>query len=344
MKRKLKVILVHISIWLALITFPLILNGQALANIRPGNNSFVYGPFFFINVLMIGIFYLNYFLFIPRFLFKKQYITYFLICGLTFILINELPRIGMLIERRRPPMPFPMSREDMERGRNILMILHTNSFLMYAAVFTASIALRMNNLLNTMEKEKYAAQLSYLKSQVNPHFLFNTLNSIYAVSLKTAPQAADMVSHLSEMMRYNMREAQMDRVSLRKELDNLTNYVELQKVRIHNKVKLRYVVNGKVENQEIAPLLLLPFVENAFKHGVSPEQDSIVFIEITVDTSVLRLLVRNTKVHLPEQHGEGGLGIENTVNRLDLIYPGRHLLSIDDRNDTYSVSLEITLI
>lgn len=342
MKKQLIIVIVHISIWLALITLPLMMNGQALASMRPGNHSFVYGPFFFFNFLMIGLFYLNYFVLIPKFLFKKKYVTYFLLFGLLFVVMNALPEIGRLFEHRRPPMPRPQM--DMDRGRHVFLILHTNSFLMYAAVFAASIALRMNNRLSYLEKEKVAARLSYLKSQVNPHFLFNTLNSIYAVTLKTEPQGAEMISRLSEIMRYNMKEAQMDKVRLSKELENLTNYIELQKVRINDNVHLRYTYKGDFDAYEIAPLLLLPFVENAFKYGVNSEEESIINVEVELSGSTLRFLVQNTKVNIAHNEDEGGIGISNTRNRLDFIYPNRHKLAIDDGEESFEVSLEIQLI
>lgn len=341
MNSKYKVILIHSSIWLVIIAFPLLFNVRELSNINQNRNSFIFGPFFVVNSMMIGIFYLNYLLFIPKFLFKKRYVEYVVICVLLFLAITGLPRLGMMFHIRKPPMPMPMP--EMQKGRHLLTILYTNSFLMYVAVFAASIALRLNNRIKSLEKEKIAAQLAYLKSQVNPHFLFNTLNSIYSVSLKEAPQAADMVSRLSEMMRYNMREAQLEKVSLKKELENLTNYIELQKVRLDEKVALKYTIGGTVKEQQIAPLLLLPFIENAFKHGVSSEEESIILIEIVVDLSSIRLLVKNTKVEVNYPKDDAGLGVENTKNRLEFIYPKHHQLSINDDVASYSVFLEITL-
>lgn len=345
MKVNYKLIFVHILVWSIIILLTLKINGQVLVGIRPDDNAMVYKPILVFNLLMICIFYLNYYIFIPWFLFKKRYIQYFLICLVLFLFITELPRLGQFLLQKpfRIPRPLHEGGLDFNRGRKILTILHTNSFLMYIVVFAASISLRMYNLLNTLQKEKYAAQLAHLKSQVNPHFLFNTLNSIYSVSLKTSPQAADMVSRLSEMMRYTMREAQMDSVELIKELENLTNYIELQKVRIHDQVVLKCEINGIIEDQKIAPLLLLPFVENAFKYGVNPESKSEIMIDVKVEENTITMNVKNTIVEIKQMEEVSGLGIENTVNRLNLIYPDGHLLKIKKTDDIHSVHLEIKI-
>lgn|SRR3989338_4014845 len=345
MKSKVSVVLAHVFIWLTLITLPLLMNGRILTDLKSGNNAFVFGPFFFFNLLLIGIFYLNYFLFIPRFLFKKKYVQYFVICGLMFLLMKFVPiAVGMLIYGPPPkltPSEIPINFQ--EKGRHILPMLQTSSFLMYVTVFTASIALRINSRMKELEKEKFEAQLSFLKSQINPHFLFNTLNSIYSVSLKTSPSVANMISRLSEMMRYNMHDSQMDRISLKRELENLSNYIEFQKVRVDENIELIYTIESEVGDAQITPLLLMPFVENAFKYGVNPEQKSVIMIKVSVVDSLLCLLVKNTIVEIQERDNKVGIGIENTRKRLKLMYAGKHQLSTHSENNIYSVSLEVLL-
>lgn len=341
MKSKLLIITGHFAIWILLIALPLMFNGRALANIMPGNKTFVFGPFLFFNFLMIGLFYLNYFVLIPQLLFKNKYFLYFLSFGLLFLIMSFIPLLGRLFEGGPPP-PMPM-RPMLGRDRSILSILNTNSFLMFSAVFTSSIALRMYSRLLFLEKEKAEATLSYLRSQVNPHFLFNTLNSIYAVTMKTEPKGAEMISRLSEMMRYNMREAHMGKVELKHELENLSNYIELQRVRLTDNVKLSYTCISETKGKQIAPLLLLPFVENAFKYGVNSQTDSEIEIDIQLIDDVFSFKVRNTIVPVKRLETEGGIGIENTKNRLDLMYPDRSTISIKSNPEFFEVTLKIIL-
>jgi sensor histidine kinase YesM len=199
--------------------------------------------------------------------------------------------------------------------------------------------------LKQTEKEKLSAQLSSLKSQINPHFLFNTLNSIYATAIDESPQTADMVDKLSEIMRYTMRDTQKDVVLLDEELNYIGNYVELQNIRLDESVWLEYHVEGEPGHLEIAPMLLIPFIENAFKHGVNSEQDSHVEIIININNTELHLVVINNKVNIQLDTSEqSGLGIANTKRRLELIYPDKHLLTIIENEKEFRVSLHINLV
>jgi len=210
----------------------------------------------------------------------------------------------------------------------------------------ASISLTINNHLRQLEKEKLVAQISSLKSQINPHFLFNTLNNIYATAIDTSPRTADMVDKLSEMMRYTMKETQNDFVPLEEEINYLNNYIELQKLRLDSKIKFDYTIDGEFSELQIAPMLLIPFVENAFKHGVNSEQDSNIRINIKADESELHFLVANNKVNIQSgiKGNSSGLGIENTKHRLVLIYPSKHLLTIKETENDFTVSLHINLL
>lgn len=207
-----------------------------------------------------------------------------------------------------------------------------------------STLLAVNMRLKESEAENFSAQIASLKSQINPHFLFNTLNNIYAIAIDTSPKAADMVDKLSEMMRYTMRDTQKDYVLLEDEVNYIDNYIELQKVRLDRRVKLDYSVKGEFEAFQLAPMLLMPFIENAFKHGVSTDQRCEIKISIKVEKEELRLEVTNRKVDLQTETSESsGLGIENTKRRLELLYPSRHLLSISETSRDFIVLLQIHL-
>jgi sensor histidine kinase YesM len=197
-----------------------------------------------------------------------------------------------------------------------------------------------------LEKEKLVAQISSLQFQINPHFLFNTLNNIYATAIDTSPRTADMVDKLSEMMRYTMKETQNDFVPLVEEINYLNNFIELQKLRFERIIKFEYTVEGEFSELQIAPMLLIPFVENAFKHGVNSEQDSNIRINIKTTESELHFLVVNNKVNIQSgiKANSDGLGIENTKHRLVLIYPSKHLLTIKETEYDFTVSLHINLL
>lgn len=218
--------------------------------------------------------------------------------------------------------------------------------LLVANLYGFSFAfLREQNLRRQLEKEKLEAELSALKHQVNPHFLFNVLNSIYGLSLKNNDEeTGDAIMQLSEMMRYMLYEANGDYVPLKRELDYLTNYIELQRLRLNDQTKIRFIVEGEAREREIAPMMMIPFVENACKHGVSTVFPSEIDIFIKISEDKLFMLVKNP-IHprngrLDER---GGIGLANVYKRLQLFYPNSHQLSIQEDGKFYEVSLILTL-
>ncbi|BAV09892.1 sensor histidine kinase [Filimonas lacunae] len=194
-----------------------------------------------------------------------------------------------------------------------------------------------------LEKEKLNAELGFLKQQVNPHFLFNSLNSIYALTQRKAEEASEAVMQLSLMMRYMIYESNTPTVALEKELDYLQNYMNLKKLRLSNQVTVHYQVEGNTTGLRIEPMLLIPFVENAFKHGVSYKENCDIQIKINVGQRKLHLVVSN-KIHRHEDTEPGGIGLDNVVKRLNLLYPtDQHQLVITQENNIYTVSLSLLL-
>ena len=185
-------------------------------------------------------------------------------------------------------------------------------------------------------------EISFLKAQINPHFLFNTLNSIYALTLVRSEHAPDAVVKLSGMMRYAVSEANLSQVSLSKEVSYISNYIELQKLRITDKIVITFEVAGDVEGKNIAPFLLIPFVENAFKYGVNAEENSDIWIKIEINEFDLLMQIENNKVFVRKDKNYGAsLGIKNTKKRLQILYPGTHVLKIKDGKYDFIVSLYI---
>jgi len=194
--------------------------------------------------------------------------------------------------------------------------------------------------------EKSSMELALLKAQVSPHFLFNTLNNIYAVALEEqAITTAHNISQLGTLMRYSLHDSQADFLSLNKELNYLERYIELQRMRLNEDQQLNVnfdLKDREAESLRIAPMILMPFIENAFKYGISTTSASHIDIHIRLKSRLLFMEVKNT-VHRSDQFQAGGLGLENVKNRLTLIYPNNHTLDYGRKDNQYQVNLELNL-
>jgi len=333
-------VLAHIIGWIIFLSFPFLFMPESSPEFSHGAGRMFILPVITRSLFFILIFYFNYFFLIPKFLFTNKYITYILSCLASISITLITPIIIMTLSFRPPQHPMPHNPE----MQHIMPLAFSNSVLMYMVIFLASIGLRMYNRWKLTEQERLRSELSLLKSQINPHFLFNTLNSIYAETLGKADNASEMVLKLSDMMRYTITEAHYDKVPVQKELDYIANYIELQKLRLASKAKLESLIEGTDATVQIAPFLLIPFIENAFKYGVNSEQNSSIRIELRATDSELNLLVFNKKVETEKTlKTTFGLGIKNARQRLSLIYPGKHLLTINDTDKDYTVSLHINL-
>lgn len=204
--------------------------------------------------------------------------------------------------------------------------------------------LKISSLLKLAEKEKVNAELSYLKAQINPHFLFNTLNSIYSLAIEKSDYTATAVVKLSGMMRYVITDASHKFVPLEKEINYISDYIDLQKLRIDSTIKLTFYVSGDVADKKIAPLVLISFIENAFKYGVNAEENSEININIDITKAYLHMRVTNKKVSMKQVQPKSGLGIENAQNRLQLLYPANHKLVIKETKTDFSILLSLHLL
>lgn len=333
-------IFIHTIVWVLLLLVPFISNYQVVKSVEASAGRFLFSPIFILSFLLIGLFYLNYFLLIPHFLLRKKYVLYILVLLAGIVLTMSLSGSLLYLTGFTPERLLEINPVLAKAAP----IARANAFLMLIVAIISSILLALNTRLKQTEEEKLAAQLASLKAQINPHFLFNTLNNIYATAIDKSPQTADMVDKLSEMMRYTMGETQKDFVLLGQEINYITNYIELQKIRLDEQVKLHFTVIGQVTGQQIAPMLLVPFVENAFKHGVNAEQQSEITIRINIQGNNLHLDAKNRKVDIQTDTTErSGLGIANTKKRLQLIYPSAHELVINESDNTFHVSLQLEI-
>jgi LytS/YehU family sensor histidine kinase len=218
-----------------------------------------------------------------------------------------------------------------------------HSIFLFASVILFSILLAVRERMLKAEKASHEAELSYLKAQINPHFLFNSLNNIYSLALAKDDAAPDAIIRLSEMMRYITRSGKEDNVPLENEIYYITNYIALQKIRFQDTVAIDYLVTEMPAGKRIAPLILICFIENAFKHGVNSDNDPVITIRLEGNETGVSLYVFNKKTGTVRNDYEKGIGLDNTRSRLDMLYPGRYKLAIDDAQDTFTVNLTMDL-
>jgi hypothetical protein len=192
------------------------------------------------------------------------------------------------------------------------------------------------------EQARTAAELAFLRSQLNPHFLFNTINDIYALVYQKSDHAPGALLKLSELLRYVLHDARQDRVLLSKELDYLQSLIELQRIGSKDTLHLDYALHGPLHGQVIAPMLLVNFVENAFKHGLLLDAQHPVRLHLSLTSATLDMDLQNCKNHQQKDH-TGGIGLANVHRRLELLYPARHHLQITDQPDLFRVRLHLDL-
>jgi two-component system LytT family sensor kinase len=348
MKKLTVQIVIHIAAWACFLTLPFVFYP------RPRDISFSerYLSAFFIlnNILLISFYYVNTYLIIPKLLDKKKFLSYTLIILGLMIFYGFFPHINHYLFGNQPSA-LPRPNANPGRPRNFQQpFLSAGNMLLFLLILVFSTGIKViNQWLQSEQRnkeianEKLKAELSFLKAQINPHFLFNTLNNIYALASSQSEHTAAAVMKLSSIMRYVLSEARNDMVPLEKEILFTTHYIELQKMRLTDKTSIDFTVKGDPIGRQIAPLLLLPFVENAFKYGISTRESSPIriLLEIKEDSmyfSVVNHKHINTSLKLAENTG---IGINNTKRRLDLLYENRHTLTIDDKAGEFTVNLNI---
>lgn len=194
----------------------------------------------------------------------------------------------------------------------------------------------------SLENASLLAEINSLKSQINPHFLFNTLNTIYSQVYHKSDNAEKSILKLSEILRYVIYDSNSEKIELNKDIHYLSNYIHLQRMRLPERVRINYKINGQLIGLSIAPLLLITFIENAFKHGISYRNDSLINITIDVFDKTLTMVVSNPSGS-ENTFDADGVGLKNAKRRLELIYPGQYQLATRNEDRVYSVNLKINL-
>lgn len=312
----------------------------------------------------IILFYLNYFYLVPALLLEKKYWLYFVFV-FALIVVFMVIRINYFIPEFNhvrptnmlPPKMMPRYPEDfIKDGRHVVMARRQPLFfkigpsLFYILIITISAIIKTltefyNNQQNKLiaETHRTNTELIYLRKQTNPHFLFNSLNSIYSLAHKKSDLVPDAIVTLSELMRYMLYETDNKTVALEKEINYIQNYIELQKLRLNDIEDIFVNVHGNTKNKFIEPLLLISFVENAFKYGTDYKGAAHVKIKIFILDNNLDFWIENRIENYVKDPENSGIGLVNIQNRLDLLYPNAHELSITQDNQYYRVHLNLKL-
>jgi hypothetical protein len=310
----------------------------------------------------IILFYLNYFYLVPVLLLEKKYWLYFIFV-FALIVVFMVVRINYFfpdfkLMRPRDIIPPPQGMRFMYKGERIRGIMATRPPLFfkivpsffYILIITVSAIMRTltefyNNQQNKLiaETHRTNTELIYLRKQTNPHFLFNSLNSIYSLAHKKSDLVPDAIVTLSELMRYMLYETDNKTVALEKEINYIQNYIELQKLRLNDIEDIVINVHGNTKNKFIEPLLLISFVENAFKYGTDYKGAAHVKIKIFILEDSLDFWIENTIESYVIDPDNSGIGLVNIQNRLDLLYPNAHELNITQDNQFYRVHLNLNL-
>ncbi len=224
------------------------------------------------------------------------------------------------------------------------MVYNLFSIMTLALLFSSAIKIAKDSFVRRQEIKD--AELKLLKAQLNPHFLFNTLNNLYGLSVVSSNKLPELMLKLSDLLRYSLYDTKEQLVPLEKEIKYIQNYVSLESIRLEDKTDIKLNISQNIPAFHIAPMLLIVFVENAFKHlGVTKNEKSMVFIDIQIRDSELQFSCVNTttKGYVNMEKGKSGIGLSNAKKRLSLIYPNRHTLKVEDKEEEYSVDLTLKL-
>ena len=320
-----KIILINAGAFLFVLLLEIISGLTAIENYDSTYDFFLWQLSY--AVMIMAVIWANHLILIPFLLDKKHYFFY----GISFLGIVYLGT------------QFKAFGKDWEyTSKLFFFLIYTTGTGMAFFFLRRSVLFQKRNA----EKEKLQKEmeLNYLKEQVNPHFLFNSLNSIYSLSKSQSPETPELVMQLSDLMRYQLESAKKDTVLLKEELEFIENYLLLEEKRLSNRCTIEFVLEDNFKDLKIAPMLLIPFVENAIKHGAqSTNEKSKIDISAYVKDATFYFSVTNSKPQHLIENTRKGMGLENVKKRLLLLYPNTHSLEILKKEKEYQISLSIDL-
>lgn len=302
-----------------------------------------------INLMWAGLFYTNYFVFTPRLLYNHRTGTFVVLVIATLFTVVFLNHwldnflgVPEAMEKIFGDKGYNKGAQQDHSASYITIIM---AMVIYGVSTVIALSKKMQNdqvVFQATEKEKINSELSFLKSQINPHFFFNTLHTIYALTDSNIATAKDAIYTLSHMMRYVIYDTKNDRTSLENEVKFVEDYITLMKLRLSGDIQVIFEKQAGMKNYEVAPMLMLPFIENAFKHGISGLHPSYVYIDIRQVGDAVKIEIKNSTFEAREHlEDSNGIGLVNTKRRLDLLYPGKYTLEVN--NDTTVKEYTVTL-
>jgi sensor histidine kinase YesM len=334
-------ILQHILFWSA--SYYYLIHSFSITN-NIERIDFIYTGVFHVTIVLAV--YINLYVLIPRLLGKKRYLLYAL-CVIALLAVTAQLNIFIFsyaIDYFLPGYFFVSNFSFLQLVQFGFVYMGITTLLKLSRAWFKLLESK-NNVIQ-LEKEKVNTELLFLKMQINPHFLFNSLNNIYSLTLKKDAMAPDSILKLAEVMRYMIYESNESMVPLQKEINYINNYIDLQRLRIRDNASIVFEITGNTESWYIAPLILLVFIENGFKHGIKATiHQSFVNILIHVNNDNLHMMVENSKgvIDHVEKDTFRGLGLENVKRRLELLYPGKYELMINDTEEKYTAVLQLLL-
>lgn len=334
--------IIHLVAWGLLFLFPFFFTGRHSNTITWPD----YLRFCLNTVGIVVVFYANYYYLVKRFLFTRQMWQYVLS---NFLLFTALAIAAHLL-MELIPHPEESHRRGPRPDYFVFWVIAID-YIKYIFVTGLSVAFKMTSSWYKIEAEhkelarsRSEAELQNLKSQLNPHFLFNTLNNIYSLIAISGERAQEAVHDLSRLLRYVLYDSNASFVTVGKDLDFVRNYVELMRIRMGDHVELKTEIQTDSPDTLIAPLLFITLIENAFKHGVSNNKPSFIHIKIVGHANTITCHISNSYFPKDEQDKSGsGIGLVNLEKRLLLLYPNSHTFTCGQKDAIYSSSLEIEL-
>lgn len=333
----------HIIVWASLLLF-IWHNAQTIGPFRKQDGS-IYPPLLWSTAASVALFYSNALYLIPRFISKQRYQEYFL---WVILFYSGIVALNSILD---DSYVLSLTSSEKEPLLATIIINIQSKLIILSLSLGYGLARQWNineKIKQRLIREKLAAELKYLKAQINPHFLFNTLNMAYASAIKSNDSGtADIIEKLSVLMRYALYESNEDKVSLEKEMNYIDNYIKLQLQRLSPELasRIKYSAKGDWRNRTIAPMILIPYIENVFKHGIIVTKKSDVVINITLTSDSLVLETKNgvNKLSNNIENNNSGIGMQNAKTRLQLLYPNQHQLKFETVDGIFYVKLEIQL-
>jgi hypothetical protein len=289
------------------------------------------------------IFYCNYLFVLPRYFKTKQY-------GKAWIGWISLLALWIGLRYLVEEIMFThyLGISNYSSGTTVGYYIFDNIYWGLPSLIASFLIWLINDLINTekenarLQEEKRNAEVSFLRSQINPHFIFNTMNNIYSLVYHKSEKALPAIEKLSGIMRYVMKDNEGNKIELIKEIDYLKDFIELQSLRSVGEASVKFTIEGDPEGKMIAPLLLVAFVENGFKHGVVNDDENPFLIKLAIAKNNLTFRCSN-KIAGGKKDESSGIGLQNVKRRLELLYPGQYQLNIDQSNKQYTITLNIEL-